>query len=152
MSRTIAPLATALLALAIPGAALAETQLERMERLSVQINEMTYAGLVTQMPQLAGNMPPATWDAAMREAYVCLLDEVEDEIGSDGVDEMLDNMETAMVGVTANDVLSGAFSPAVPEGLTDAQLQSFTNSCGVVEALMMRMAASGAMSIMMEAN
>lgn len=152
MPRFLAPLGLAVATVMMPFAAAAETQIERMERISVAMNELTYAGLIQQMPALEGNMPPADWDDGMRAAYVCLLDEIEDEIGSDGVDELLDNMEEAMVGVTASQVLNGEFQPDVPEGLTDAQMQEFTGSCGVVEALMMRMAASGAMAIMMESN
>lgn len=142
-------LATAI-TLALPIAASAQSALERMEAMSETMTEMTYTALVDEIPALDGNLPSAEWDDAMRDAGACVLDGVEEEVGEDGVAEMLDNMETAMATVTPEGLMQGTFQPALPDGITDQQMQTISNECGMVELMMMRMAESGAMAIMME--
>lgn len=145
------PLAAAL-AVFLPSVALAQSALDRMESMSEAMTEMTYEALIDQIPALRGNLPSADWDDAMREAGSCILDGVEDEVGRAGVNEMLDNMETAMASATPSSLMEGDFRPALPDGLTDQQLQQINNECGMAEIMMMRMAESGAMAIMMQSN
>ncbi|GAA5064737.1 hypothetical protein N0B44_05615 [Roseibacterium beibuensis] len=139
-------------ALALPMAASAQSALERMEAMSETMTEMTYTALVAEIPALQGNLPTAEWDDEMRAAGECILDGVEDEVGEDGVNEMLDNMEAAMASATPEGLMQGTFQPALPDGITDQQMQAISNECGMVEIMMMRMAESGAMSIMMESG
>jgi hypothetical protein len=143
-------LTSALAAALLPMAAHAQSALERMETMSEAMTEMTYVALIDQIPALSGNLPSAEWDDEMRAAGECILGGVEDEVGSDGVDQMLENMETAMQTATPEGLMNGTFQPALPEGITDQQMQTISNECGMVELMMMRMAESGAMAIMME--
>jgi hypothetical protein len=145
--------ATALAAtLMAPLPALAQSQLDRMEVLSEQAAVLMNEALVSQIPALEGNLPSPEWDDRMRTAYACMMDGYVDTVGEDGVDDMLDQMETALDGATVDTLLSGEMGQGIdmPEGMTDAQAQALMGSCGVMEVMMARMAESGAMGIMMQ--
>ena len=148
----LSPLVLAAALAALPATLHAQSALERMESMSEAMTEMTYVGLVAQVPALEGNLPSPEWDDEMRAAGQCVLDGVEEVVGRDGVTEMLDNMEAAMADATPEALLSGDFNPAVPEGITDAEMQAISNGCRMVEIMMIRMMESGAMSIMMESS
>lgn len=152
MPRTVIRLGLAVGLAALPFAATAETQLERMERISSAMTDLTFQGMIEQMPALEGNLPSVDWDDAMRAASECVLDEIRDLVGDDGIDEMLENMESDMADATPAGMIAGEYQPAPPAGITNAQIQTVSTDCGVVEAMVNRMAASGAMSIMMDPN
>ncbi|MEQ9259568.1 MAG: hypothetical protein RIG84_10745, partial [Roseovarius sp.] len=157
-----AALLTALVTL--PAAALADSQLERMEAISEEMNEVMMVMMVNEAaangadPEpLRAAMPDLTWDDAMREAGSCMLDEYTSEIGSDGVDEMLAKMEEFSVemgemganGATMSEL--GDTSDMLPEGITMQRSAEITQDCGMMQLQMQRMEASGFMDAMIKA-
>jgi len=146
---TAAALATGLIA---PLPALAQSQLDRMEVLSEQANGLMNEALVAQIPALEGNLPDPAWDDRTRTAYSCMLDGYVDAVGEANVDQMLDQMEVALDGATAESLMNGEIDEGIdtPDGMTEAQTQALVQSCGVMEVMMARMAESGAMNIMMQ--
>lgn len=148
-ARTAAMLAAAMLA---PLPALAQSQLDRMEVLSEQANALMNEALVMQIPALEGNLPGPEWDERTRVAYACMLDGYVAAVGEDGVEEMLAQMEAALDGASAEQLVNGELDQGIdmPDGMTEAQTQTLLNSCGVMEVMMARMAESGAMSVMMQ--
>jgi len=138
------------LTLALP--ALAQSQLERMQALSEQASALMNEALVAQIPALEGNMPAPEWDDRTRTAYRCVLDGYVEAVGESGVDGMLEQMETALNGATADSLMNGEMQQGIdtPDGMTEAQSQALMGRCGVVEVMMARMAESGAMAIMMQ--
>lgn len=146
---TAAALAAALLA---PLPAVAQSQLERMEVLSEQANALLYEAMIAEMPALAGNMPDPAWDEPTRSAYACLLQGYVDASGEAAVGTMLDEMEAAVADATTETVMSGALGQGVqlPPGMDESRAQALMGECGVVEAMMARLAESGAMEIMMQ--
>lgn len=149
LSRTAAIFAAAMLA---PLPALAQSQLDRMEVLSEQANALMNEALVMQIPALEGNLPAPEWDERTRTAYACMLDGYVAAVGEEGVDGMLAQMEAALEGATAEQLMNGALDQGIdmPDGMTEAQTQALLGSCGVMEVMMARMAESGAMSVMMQ--
>lgn len=153
MTRTRALAATALAAALIaPLSAAAQSQLDRMEVLSVQANALMNEALVLQVPALEGNLPAPEWDDRTRTAYSCMLDGYVEAVGEDGVDDMLDQMEVALDGATAEGLMNGELGQGLdtPEGMSEAQAQALVASCGVMEVMMARMAESGAVGVMMQ--
>jgi hypothetical protein len=149
LSRTAALLAAAML---VPLPALAQSQLDRMEVLSERANALMNEALVMQIPALEGNLPDPEWDERTRTAYACMLDGYVAAVGEDGVDGMLAQMEAALEGATAQQLMNGELDQGIdmPDGMTEAQTQALLGSCGVMEVMMARMAESGAMSVMMQ--
>jgi hypothetical protein len=146
-------IATALAtALIVPLPALAQSQLDRMQVLSEQANALMNEALIAQIPALDGNLPAPEWDDRTRTAYACMMDGYVDAVGSDAVDQMLDQMEAALDGATTESLMSGEMEQGIdmPEGMTEAQTQALLASCGVMEVMMARMAESGAMTVMMQ--
>jgi hypothetical protein len=149
LSRIAALLAAAML---VPLPALAQSQLDRMEVLSERANALMNEALVMQIPALEGNLPDPEWDERTRTAYACMLDGYVTAVGEDGVDGMLAQMEAALEGATAQQLMNGELDQGIdmPDGMTEAQTQALLGSCGVMEVMMARMAESGAMSVMMQ--
>jgi len=146
---TATALATALIA---PLPALAQSQLDRMQVLSEQANSLMNEALVVQIPALDGNLPAPQWDDRTRTAYACMMDGYVAAVGEDAVDQMLDQMEVALDGATAESLMNGEMDQGIdmPDGMTEAQTQALLASCGVMEVMMARMAESGAMTVMMQ--
>lgn len=147
MIRPIA-LASALAAMALPAAA--QSTLERLEAVSVAMNGMMNDAFVAQIPALEGNLPDPAWDDTLRTAYTCMHDAYVERAGEDAVAEMVTQMEASLETLTAEQMLQGEVAVDNPEGITDAQAQEIVMGCGLMEAFMTRMAASGAMGIMMQ--
>lgn len=139
-------------ALLAPLPVAAQSQLERMEELSEQVSALMNEAMIAQVPALEGNMPDPAWDEPMRAAYSCMLEGYVDASSEAAVDGMLDEMETMLETATAETLMSGETSQAVqlPDGLSEEQAQGLMQSCGLMEVIMARMAASGAMQVMMD--
>ncbi|MEE4117901.1 MAG: hypothetical protein V2I65_02685 [Paracoccaceae bacterium] len=139
-------------ALIAPLPAAAQSQLERMEVLSEQVSALMNEAMIAQVPALQGNMPDPAWDEPMRTAYACVLDGYVDASSEAAVDGMLDEMEAMLETATAETLMSGETGQSVqlPDGMSEEQAQGLMQSCGVMEVIMARMAASGAMQVMMD--
>ncbi|MEJ6392514.1 hypothetical protein V8J82_04550 [Gymnodinialimonas sp. 2305UL16-5] len=135
----------AALAICVPMAAVAQSNLDRFEALSEQMTALTYQGLVEQVPALEGQLPSVEWDRPMRRAGRCALRAYERSVGEDGVTAMLNELERAIATASPSDILTGSFEAGVPAGLTANEVQTINNDCGMVELQMQRLAESGAM-------
>lgn len=135
-----------------PLPAAAQSQLERMEVLSEQASALMNEAMIAQVPALEGNMPDPAWDEPMRAAYACVLEGYIDASSEAAVDGMLDDMEAMLETATAETLMSGETGESVqlPDGMSEEQAQGLMQSCGVMEVIMARMAASGAMQVMMD--
>ena len=149
---------------ALPVAATAQSQIERLEATSEATSENMFALMVNEIT--AGGADPApiraaipdmTWDDEMRAAGVCMLEHYTDILGEAGVDEMLDAMdalsaevaELVETGGMASDMADAA--DMMPEGLSTEQSIQITQDCGMIDIQMRRMSASGFNAAMMEA-
>lgn len=145
MTRLTPSMALAAALLTLPLAAQAQSQLDRFEVLSERMTELTYQGLVEQVPALDGVLPSAEWDRPMRRAGRCAIRRYENAVGEAGVEAMLVELETAIDTARPSDILDGTFSAGVPQGLTNQDVQRINNDCGMIELQMERLAQSGAM-------
>jgi len=103
-------------------------------------------------------IPDFDWDAEMREAGTCMLDEYTAILAESGVDEML----TAMEGLTeeltamadAGQRMDGMpdTSAILPEGLTPQDSAQIAQGCGMMALQLERMDASGFTDAMMQAS
>ena len=146
------------LTLAAPTALFADTQLDRLEALSEEMN-LGMAQLMAReiaanggdpAPMLAA-MPDTSWDAEYRAAGTCMLDGYTSLIGSDGVDAMLDNMEAMLPQMATATMESMAEMNPLPAGISQDQSIEITQNCGMMEIGMRRMQESGFTAAMMEA-
>jgi len=136
--------------LTVPTAGFAETNLERMERLTSVMTDKMYAHIETIYPAAKGNLPDPGWDDNIRAAAECSLDEYYGLIGNDGVVAMMDEMET----VLAEDI--GDFEEWIEgmefdTGITDAQSSSIEAKCGMGKATTDKMMADPKMPNLMQA-
>ncbi|MGR3466463.1 MAG: hypothetical protein ACU0CI_01175 [Shimia sp.] len=144
--------------LALPTAALAETQLERLEALSEQGSEVMMEMMIREITAegadpapLQAAIPDMTWDDAFRDAGRCMLDAYTAELGSDGVDEMLDSLEAMYADL--DDARLEDLEDLDPTGgkLSEEVQVRVTRECGFMELSMARMEESGFMAAMMQA-
>ena len=147
MIRTAA-LALALTAIAAP--ATAQSTFERLEAVAVTMNGMMFDAMVAQTPALEGNMPTAEWSDGLRTAYQCMYDGFVDRVGEPAIADMVTQMEAQLETITPEEVLMGGGDIENPEGLSDAQAAEIVTNCGMMEAFMSHMSASGAMQILMQ--
>lgn len=147
MIRTLT-IAAAISLAGLPAAA--QSNLERLEAVSVTMNGMLNEALVAEMPALEGNMPAPEWDDSLRAAYTCMYDGYVDRVGEAPVEAMIASMEASLDTLTADELLQGGAAVENPEGITDDQALEIVTGCGLMEAFMTRMAESGAMGIMMQ--
>jgi hypothetical protein len=160
MNRLI--LATAILL--FPASAFAETQLERFEALSDQMNvvmldmfanEIEQAGGdATALRELDGMMPP--WNNEIRIAAECMLDAYAGETSSDEVDAMFDRMDAVMPSLSEMTMTEateqGALDSLTPEGLTDERMIEINGECGMMELQIQASQQSGFVEAMMAAS
>lgn len=130
----------------------AQTQLERLEDLGERAGVLSNQAMVGQVPALAGKLPDPTWDAPLRTAFACVLDGYTATVGAPAIDTMLDDMARALATATPATILDGQLDSAIPlpEGMSDAESQRLMGECGVIEIMLNRMAASGAMDILLQ--
>ncbi|GAB5448728.1 hypothetical protein [Gymnodinialimonas sp.] len=148
MIRTTTALATAVTFLALPVAA--QSTFERLEAVAVTMNGMMFDAMVAQTPALEGNMPSAEWSDGLRTAYQCMYDGFVDRVGEPAMADMVSQMEAQLDTITAEEVLMGGGDIENPEGLTDEQAQEIVANCGMMDAFMAHMSASGALQILMQ--
>lgn len=73
--------------------ALADDDLERMERLTLAMNAQMLRVVTDMMPEAKDLVPTLTWNKAMADAATCSLAAYRKKIGDDGVETLLTNME-----------------------------------------------------------
>ncbi|WP_375280089.1 hypothetical protein [Pseudooctadecabacter sp.] len=147
--------------IALPTASLADNQLDRLEAVSEEANVLMMALMAaefdmdpeTKAEVMAAAADSMQWDDPMRDAGTCMLASYRDEVGQDGVDELLSNMEgmiTDMSAMTSMDDLEEV-SDMMPEGLTEERSMEITRDCGMLNLQMAKMSESGFMDAMLAA-
>ena len=136
---------TILCALALATPALAETRLERMERLSIASQMKVFATMPGGIPADIDARKTLAWTPELREKAGCMLDEHDARIGTDGVDQMLDEMEAFLerdfTDFETASTEMGEIAPDIPEADSDA-IQA---KCGFTEAYVARLMSSDLM-------
>ena len=147
-----------------PSLAIAESQVERLERLSEAkgdiMVEMMASGIEaeggdgTLVRAVAGNVPE--WDDEMRTAAGCVLDRYADYVRDSAIEASLDRMEELMSDAesfTFEAMEDEGFADSMlPEGITIDQAGEISGECGMMALQMRDMQASGLWSAMMEAS
>ncbi len=136
--------------LALPLSAAAETELERLERLTTQLSEKMYAHIVKEFPQAEGNLPDPSWNDETRAAAQCSVTEWRAEIGDAAVNEMLDKME-AELAKPIDDFAAWAAGNQLESPLTDEQSIAIEEKCGMAEAMTNKMMSDPKMPDLMQA-
>ncbi|MCU4654434.1 hypothetical protein N8I71_16460 [Roseibacterium sp. SDUM158016] len=144
-------IAAAVLALSA-SPALAQSQLDRLEVLDERMNGVIFAALEAQIPALSGYMPSLDWDDTMRQSGTCLLQAVEAQTGTDGVEQLLANYETTVAEATAAPGDLGGIRLNPPDGMATSEFQEAYAECGMLEWLSNRLAESGALAIILESS
>ncbi|MGB3627374.1 MAG: hypothetical protein WA989_16195, partial [Henriciella sp.] len=148
----------------IPGAAFAQSQVERLESLSEDMSRVMAVMMANEVEAQGGDgaalrsaasaMPP--WDDRMRAAGACMLDGYESASSRAEVDSMLSNMESAinqMPSMTMTEFTESDMSDGMmPQGMTLEQTAAINEQCGVMELQMEAMQQSGFMEAMMTAG
>ena len=150
-------LVTAALFAALPAAAFAETQLERLESISERMMTATLEAMVRQVEEQGGNpeplreaMPDVSWNDEYRDAGECLLDRFTAASSSSAVTEMLDDMEAYLPQMAEMNLDTLEDVNFLPDGMTEEQSMEINSECGITEVMMDRMENSGFMAAMMQ--
>ncbi len=134
----------------LPLAANAQSTFERFETTAVAMNALMNEAMIAEIPALAGNMPDPEWDEPMRTAYTCMYDAYVERVGEAPVAEMVTAMEGMLDTLSPQEILQGGTAVENPEGISDEQALEIVEGCNLMNVFMERMAASGAMEIMMQ--
>ncbi len=141
-----------------PAAAIAETQLERLEVISERMTDAMFDAMIRMVERDGGNatpmreaIPDTTWDASYRDAGACLLDRFTAASSVTAVDKMLDDMEAFVPQMADMDLDSmGDDATFLPEGISEDFSVSVNQECGLTGIMMDRMDESGFMAAMMQ--
>jgi hypothetical protein len=144
----------------VPAAAIADSQLDRMEALAEDMNLGMAKMMVREITAAGGDpaplmaaLPDTKWDDEYRAAGRCLLDKYTQAAGPAAVDLMLDQME-AMIPKLETATMESMGDDAMdiqPAGVTQEQSIEFTQSCGMIEQALRRMQESGFSAAMTQA-
>lgn len=143
-----------------PFAALAESQGERLEQLSKDMTRIMWGMMAAEVEKEGGDGEPLraaiakfTWTDALDAATDCALERYIAEIGSAGVDEMLDRMDamTTQMGSMTLTQWTDNLDPAelLPEGLTEDESLAISQDCGMLDAQSDMMQETGFTAAMM---
>ena len=141
-----------------PIAALAETQIEKLERLSVAMNDIMFAAMIDMVEKEGGNpeplretIPDSTWDDEYRAAGSCLLDKLAAASSTGAVDQMLAEMDEALPQIASMDIENmDEELDFTPEGISDDYMIEANDECGLVDISLKRMEESGFTAAMMQ--
>jgi phage gp29-like protein len=151
-------LITAALFAALPAAAFAENQLERLESISERMMTATLEAMVRMVEKQGGNpaplrdaMPDVSWNDEYRDAGDCLLERFTAASSSSDVSEMLDEMEAFIPQMAEMDLETMSDDVNfLPEGMTENQSMEINSECGITDVMMERMEESGFTAAMMQ--
>ncbi len=139
-------------------AAQAQSQLDRLESVSEQMNLEMAKMMAREIaanggdpaPMLAA-LPDTSWDDAFRAAGTCMLDQYTAMGGPGAVDTLLDRMEAVIPQLQTATMTSLDSLDLQPEGITQEQSAQIAQSCGFMQLSMARMQESGFTAAMMQA-
>lgn len=147
---------------ASPVAALAQSQLERMEAASEVMGEAGIRMMIDEMvangaerAPLEAAMPDMSWDDEMRAAGGCLLERYNELSDRESVDQMLTRIEALADTIDEAgfaDLVEMDEMGSLPDGISDDQAVEIMQTCGMMELQLRRMAESGFSDAMMAAS
>lgn len=148
--------------IAAPITALAESQADRLENLTIEMTRVMWGMLASEAEKEGGNGEPMRaaiakfeWTEALDSATDCLIDRYNDAVGSDAVDGMFDRMEAVVADMEglSLDEFTEAFDETdfLPDGLTEEDTLEINESCGMTDAQLEAMQATGFTAAMMSA-
>lgn len=135
-----------------PTGAMANLALEQLETLDERMNELVFDALVAQIPALAEVTPDLEWDDAMRANGQCLLEAVDDQTGVAGINALLQAYADVVNEAAVSGADLGGLRLDAPEGMSTEEFQTAYTSCGMLDWLSARLAASGALEIIVESS
>ena len=135
---------------AVPTAAAAESDVERMERLASSMSAKMYAYIEERFPAAKGNLPDPGWNDEIRAAAVCTMSAWEAEIGAAEVTALLDEMENQL-NQEIEDFAAWSEGMAVSNPLSDEQNVAIEAQCGMANAMMNKMMSDPNMPNLMQA-
>lgn len=142
------PLAALSLTLATP--ALAETQLERMERLSEAMQVKMFS---TMLQGTDFDVASAVaWDDEMRASAECVLDAYVAESSEEDLEAVFDQMEEIIAQPAADMAAMEEQMSNFAAPLPEERAIEINRSCGMVDLQMQKMQESGLMNAMMQAQ
>ena len=148
----------------LPSIGLAQSQLDRFEAVSDDLNLAMIEAMAKEIDSLGGDgdimrnadIKQIDWTSEIRDAAQCILDSYNDEVGSDAVDVMLDNMEklapmiatVTMTEATEDDMMESMS----PEGISEDRIIEISNDCDMIRLQSEQMGKTGFMEAMMAAG
>ncbi|MBJ3762373.1 hypothetical protein ILP92_06410 [Maribius pontilimi] len=144
-----APLIAALLALSA-APALAETQLERMERITETLQARMFADMVQGSDIDVAQA--VAWDDAMRDAAQCLLDGYRAEAEPDAIDASFDAMEELLAQTDLGADEFETRMAALPQPVPQDRAIALSGECGLMALQMQRMRETGLMDAMIHSG
>ena len=134
----------------LPMTVSAQSTLDRLEAVAVTMNGMMNEAMIADIPALEGHLPDPEWDEPMRTAYTCMHDAYVERVGEAPVAEMVSSMEEMLETIEPAELLQGGGAVENPEGISDEEALEIVDGCNLMSVFMQRMAASGAMEILMQ--
>ncbi|MEO1640585.1 MAG: hypothetical protein AAFU41_15190 [Pseudomonadota bacterium] len=148
----------------LPAFGIAQSQVERMEEMSENMNAMMVDMMVAEIEAAGGdatalreaeiNMPD--WDDEMRSAASCVIDRYNDIAGEDAVNETFDRIDALMAEMDGQTLEAFAedetMETMLPDGISIEASGQISQECGMMALQMRDMQASGLMQAMMEAG
>ncbi|MFL4470722.1 hypothetical protein ACERZ8_12815 [Tateyamaria armeniaca] len=146
------------LLLLCPSALFAQSQLERLEAVSEQMNLEMAKMMAREISANGGDpapvmaaLPDTSWDDEYRAAGTCMLNQYNAAAGTQGTDSMLDKMEAMIPQLETATMESLENMDVRPEGVSEDQSIQIARSCGMIDLSMRRMQESGFTAAMMQA-
>lgn len=147
---------------AAPFAAVADSQTERLEDLTIEMTRVMWGMLAMEAEKEGGNGDPMRaaiakfeWTDALDSATGCIVDRYNDAVGRRAVDDMFDRMETMIAEMDglSLDEFTERFDETtfLPDGLTEDDTREINESCGMTDAQLDAMQATGFTAAMMGA-
>ncbi|SLN51720.1 hypothetical protein [Pseudooctadecabacter jejudonensis] len=160
MNRFMFAATAAVMAGLLPAMALADDRLDRLENVSEQANAVMIGLMAKEMQidadgmaQMDEVLAKMQWDERMRGVGTCMLAAYEDEVGSGGVEDLLDGMEEAIAAMENAESMDDldAISSFQPEGISEDRSIEISTDCGMLSVQMEMMDESGFMDLMLGA-
>ena len=125
----------------------ANDALERIEVISEDMTAALFDAMVEELGAQGADtdalkriIPSTEWDAPMREAGQCVVDEFTARIGEDGLNAMLDKMEARLPEIkgAGMEALENMQS-LLPEGMSEADASAINDQCGMTQLMQQKM-------------
>jgi hypothetical protein len=148
----------AILLLATSALAIADDRIDRMAKFGEEMSDLMYQAMIGQLADegvdvstLKTMIPDTSWDAEMYTAAECILDKYDEQIGTAGVEKMLDDMEAALPELREGGMEAiETMGDMQPEGLSEEEAIAISRSCGMMQLMQKNMMAGDFVSEVMK--